>query len=71
MFGLVYREYFRCTAIQVLRQLGVAACEYQSMWQLPAEPTKIFTLPAYGKNEARIDEMTTVLRLVLEYLGYT
>ena len=40
-------------------------------FQLPAEPTKIFTLPAYDKNEALIEEMTEVLRLVMQVVGYS
>jgi len=54
-----------------LRRLGVDPCVYFTIYQLPAEPTKIFTLPAYDKNEAVIDEMAEVLRLVMEALGYT
>jgi len=54
-----------------LRQLGVPPCTYMEIYKLSAEPTKIFTLPAYDKNEAVIDEMTEVLRLVMQALGYT
>jgi hypothetical protein len=44
---------------------------YFSINKLSQEPTKIFTLPAYDKNEAVIEEMTEVLRLVMKALGYT
>jgi hypothetical protein len=44
---------------------------YLTVFQLAKKPTKIFTLPAYDKNEAVIDEMTEVLRLVMRALGYT
>jgi hypothetical protein len=54
-----------------LQELGVEPCGYTAIFPLPAEPTKIFTLPAFDKNEAIIDEMTEVLRLVMEALGYT
>jgi hypothetical protein len=50
---------------------GARPRSYTAMFKLPKEPTKIFTLPAYDKNEAIIDEMTEVLRLVMQALGYT
>jgi len=45
--------------------------QYQVMFKLSTEPTKIFTLPAYEKNEAIIDEMIEVLRSIMQALGYT
>lgn len=54
-----------------LQKLGVEPYPYTEMYQLPATPTKVFTLPAFDKNEAIIDEMTEVLRLVMQALGYT
>lgn len=54
-----------------LARQNVAQPMYINVFKLSKEPTKIFTLPAYDKNEAVIDEITEVLRLVMQELGYT
>ena len=54
-----------------LRRSDLTSYAYRDVFRLPAEATKIFTLPAYDKNEAVIDEITEVLQLVMQALGYT
>ena len=54
-----------------LRELGVTPCDYIVGYKVSAKPTTIFTLPAYDKNEAVVDEMAEVLQLVMHSLGYT
>jgi hypothetical protein len=43
---------------------------YMPVFALSREPTTVFTLPAYDLNEANINEMTEILQLVMQALGY-
>jgi hypothetical protein len=41
-----------------------------TIYQIPVQRTKLFTLPAFDYNEAKIDEIIKVIRAIQSYVGY-
>jgi hypothetical protein len=40
------------------------------IYRIPLQKPKVFNLPTYDKNEAKVDEITTILRQIIKDLGY-
>ena len=40
------------------------------IYRIPLQKLKVFNLPTYDKNEAKIDEITEILRRIIKDLGY-
>jgi hypothetical protein len=41
------------------------------IYRIPLQKLKVFNLPTYDKNEAKIDDVTDILRRIIQDLGYT
>src|SRR5579859_4918924 len=45
--------------------------EVDPIYQLPIQKTAVITLPVFRNNEAKVSEITTVVRGITEQMGYT
>src|SRR5277367_3499954 len=49
----------------------VSPWEVDPIYQLPIQKTAVITLPVFDSNEARVSEITKVVRGITEQMGYT
>lgn len=52
------------------RKLRLSPFKFPTVYQIPVQKSKVFSLPAWDFNEAKISEMTQLLRKIMEELGY-
>jgi hypothetical protein len=45
--------------------------EVDAVYQLPIQQTAIITLPVFPNNEAKVREIITVMRDIIDKMGYT
>jgi hypothetical protein len=50
---------------------GLHPWEVDPVYQLPIQQTQVLTLPVFDNNEAKIGEITTIVRGITQRMGFT